>query len=475
LMAPAAAALPSPTPSPVVSLPRARGPAGRLGGGFLRPPPPCHAAQRAFAARAAASGGDGTLLWFKHDLRTIDHPGLAKVATSEGAVTPVFCFDPALAARATPSEMQYTWEAVQALKQALRAAGSDLAVLKGSPADVLPVAAAAAGAGRVLAEAELSPTWGAAAAGARAALTDAGVEYGTWDIQLRPWGDNPPISVSPVMDPNVVSMEGVPELRAGPRPEFNYTAALGSFDYGGAAHPAPPLEVLPAPGTLQAAALGLGGGDVTCEEARAMAGAEDPPIKKLDEKAVTARLEELVKTAAAAAEASRSVRDPWAQAAAAEALASAKDALKNNDASALPSDYVLKGGEPVAVEALAQFLRFYVPRPASEMGAEEIALRAAVQRFFKPADGCVDGAFSALFGDALLNGCLSPRYSVSQAIQFEQADEARARSIWYYDGPVNPRTGLKMHHVFGMPTVKSVVAKMELEDYYAHVARAQGK
>ena len=37
----------------------------------------------------------GLQIWFKHDLRLDDHPGLQKALTAGNDVIPVFCFDAA--------------------------------------------------------------------------------------------------------------------------------------------------------------------------------------------------------------------------------------------------------------------------------------------------------------------------------------------------------------------------------------------
>ena len=35
-------------------------------------------------------------VWYKHDLRLDDHPGLVSAARSSSAIVPLFCFDPVL-------------------------------------------------------------------------------------------------------------------------------------------------------------------------------------------------------------------------------------------------------------------------------------------------------------------------------------------------------------------------------------------
>lgn len=74
---------------------------------YVGPVRTCPALQRALAARpataaipAAAAAASTVqpapcILWFKHDLRLDDHPGLQAALQSGGPLLPVYCFDPA--------------------------------------------------------------------------------------------------------------------------------------------------------------------------------------------------------------------------------------------------------------------------------------------------------------------------------------------------------------------------------------------
>lgn len=132
---------------------------------------------RAAAAAVVSQGSERVLqgkergpciVWFKHDLRTDDHPGLV-AASSYHTVIPVYVFDPVLLAGQYPNRFQRNqltgffqvpfilallfmhgcwpgWnqivlealhDAVEHLRQALRLLGSDLVVRVGSAADVI--------------------------------------------------------------------------------------------------------------------------------------------------------------------------------------------------------------------------------------------------------------------------------------------------------------------------------------------------
>jgi deoxyribodipyrimidine photo-lyase len=85
------------------------------------------------------------VMWFRRDLRLVDHPALA-AAVSRGAVVPLFVVDPRLmTGRDAPREAW--WRAsLGALAAELRAAGAPLLMRRGDPRDVVPRVAREAGA-----------------------------------------------------------------------------------------------------------------------------------------------------------------------------------------------------------------------------------------------------------------------------------------------------------------------------------------
>lgn len=102
-----------------------------------------------------------TLLWFKHDLRVDDHPGLHAALKASTTVIPVFCFDPKRYEQLvhSPGSASALAGAVASLRSTLRALGSDLVILTGSWEVELPQVAEAVGAEVVLAEEEIETVY----------------------------------------------------------------------------------------------------------------------------------------------------------------------------------------------------------------------------------------------------------------------------------------------------------------------------
>lgn len=78
-----------------------------------------------------------TVLWFRRDLRLLDHPALA-AAAAEGEVVPLFVVDDALLGPAGPARAAWVLRSVRALADDLAAHGSQLVVRHGDPAEVVP-------------------------------------------------------------------------------------------------------------------------------------------------------------------------------------------------------------------------------------------------------------------------------------------------------------------------------------------------
>ncbi|MEF8781431.1 MAG: deoxyribodipyrimidine photo-lyase [Haloferacaceae archaeon] len=88
------------------------------------------------------------LFWHRRDLRVADNRGLA-AAARDGAM-PVFVFDDAVLEHAGPPRVAFMLEALAALRSRYRDRGSDLLLARGDPARVLPAAAEALSADRVV-------------------------------------------------------------------------------------------------------------------------------------------------------------------------------------------------------------------------------------------------------------------------------------------------------------------------------------
>ncbi|MFN7679092.1 MAG: FAD-binding domain-containing protein [Cyanobacteriota bacterium] len=88
------------------------------------------------------------LFWHRRDLRLADNLGLAAATAATPAVTGVFVLDPGLLSSPTlaPARLWFLRESLRALAERWRGAGSQLLLLRGDPAEVLPPLAEAIGA-----------------------------------------------------------------------------------------------------------------------------------------------------------------------------------------------------------------------------------------------------------------------------------------------------------------------------------------
>ena len=99
------------------------------------------------------------LFWHRRDLRLADNLGLAAAAVATPAVTGVFVLDPAIlsAADMAPARVWFLLESLKELQVNWRQAGSELLLLQGDPAEVLPQLAEAIGAGVVAWNRDVEP------------------------------------------------------------------------------------------------------------------------------------------------------------------------------------------------------------------------------------------------------------------------------------------------------------------------------
>ncbi|MDJ0822076.1 MAG: FAD-binding domain-containing protein [Paracoccaceae bacterium] len=101
-----------------------------------------------------------TLLWFKRDLRLSDHPAL-RHALELGAPVPVYIFEPAYWQQDDVSGRQFAFlrESVLALRDDLRALGSDLVIRCGDAVAVLEALRAETGATQLVSHEETGNAW----------------------------------------------------------------------------------------------------------------------------------------------------------------------------------------------------------------------------------------------------------------------------------------------------------------------------
>lgn len=132
------------------------------------------------------------LVWFRSDLRTDDHEPLRRAAAA-GPVLGVYALDPALLARspligaprAGAHRLRFLLESLGALRDELRALGSDLVVRRGAPGAVVPALAREIGATAVLAHEEPGTDEWADEDAVAAGLDDLGIPLRTsWGSTL---------------------------------------------------------------------------------------------------------------------------------------------------------------------------------------------------------------------------------------------------------------------------------------------------
>ncbi|GJP47821.1 hypothetical protein CLOM_g7003, partial [Closterium sp. NIES-68] len=95
------------------------------------------------ASNSADSEAATTIVWFKHDLRVNDHPGLhdlsaagptdsaALAAATTSHAIPLFVFDPEILSALPASHLPLLLSAASSLRSSLRSLGSDLVVTRG--------------------------------------------------------------------------------------------------------------------------------------------------------------------------------------------------------------------------------------------------------------------------------------------------------------------------------------------------------
>ncbi len=127
------------------------------------------------------------LVWFRRDLRTEDHAALYAALKSHPQVHCVFVFDTAIL-DALPTRcdrrVEFIWESVRELQEALRAAGGGLRVLHGDAAASIPKLAAELGVSAVYANRDYEPRAIERDARVAATLAEAGIAFHTRKDQV---------------------------------------------------------------------------------------------------------------------------------------------------------------------------------------------------------------------------------------------------------------------------------------------------
>jgi deoxyribodipyrimidine photo-lyase len=97
------------------------------------------------------------VVWFRKDLRLTDNPAWAHATLGHDSVVPLFVIDPALWNRASRRRIALLAGHLRELDRSMVDLGGRLRVERGDPADVVAAAAAATGADRVVANADVTP------------------------------------------------------------------------------------------------------------------------------------------------------------------------------------------------------------------------------------------------------------------------------------------------------------------------------
>jgi len=98
--------------------------------------------------------GDVRMLWFRRDLRLQDLPALADAAADGAEVFACYVLDPRLTASAGPRRLQFLYDSLRELRQAL---DGRLFVTRGNPRTRIPAIAKAVGASSVHISADVTP------------------------------------------------------------------------------------------------------------------------------------------------------------------------------------------------------------------------------------------------------------------------------------------------------------------------------
>jgi deoxyribodipyrimidine photolyase len=129
-----------------------------------------------------------SLLWYKHDLRLNDHPGIYQALEESRDIVPVFVFDPVRYADLVESEEMANAlvDAVGSLCRSLKGLGSDLVIKMGSWEDVVPDLVKQFGCDTIITEDECESIWSGGVELVKSRLNDNDmkVEMCLWRCQL---------------------------------------------------------------------------------------------------------------------------------------------------------------------------------------------------------------------------------------------------------------------------------------------------
>eukprot|EP00798_Chlamydomonas_sp_ICE-L_P012205 gene12205-15333_t len=181
------------------------------------------------------AGMSRVLLWFKHDLRVDDHPGLTACASA--GVTNLTCLyvidhDMLAPLLYTPGGPELLLASLQSLQRDLQARGCELLLQTGSVDEVVPAVARSVGAEAIVMEREVIHGWGEAADRATQELVQQdGVKAVIWsstvwnprafDINFKGWKAKRGDAIGPLKTPNALpaAPSSLPTSDSLPSPE----------------------------------------------------------------------------------------------------------------------------------------------------------------------------------------------------------------------------------------------------------------
>ncbi|XP_039689791.1 uncharacterized protein [Medicago truncatula] len=87
--------------------------------------------------RLCSTATDTAIVWFKHDLRTDDHPGLLTAASNFQSLVPIYVFDHRILSRFSDEMLELVVFAVRDLRKSLKGRGSNLMIKFGNAENVI--------------------------------------------------------------------------------------------------------------------------------------------------------------------------------------------------------------------------------------------------------------------------------------------------------------------------------------------------
>lgn len=393
---------------------------------------------------AAASPNGPTILWFKHDLRIDDHPGLHHALATNKNIVPFFCFDPKRyeAVVHSPASAAGLAQAVTSLRSSLRALGSDLVIANGSWENELSNLVTKLGASEVVVEEELETGW---KDGADAAIQATTASLRNNKLAVHSWA-------APLFDKYCDRFNEWKKCREAPNEPLEAPSALPPLPDGAASLSMPlpsPGEILEQINTSRASTTDPALSELLLLEAGATVPRWARSVDVSDEEETRNAVSQSPSsststTGAFSKEGNGAVHSKAVQIAdnvidhlpgepsTSETIAEVESELQGGGAdwSAELAEELAAGEGPV-MEALNSYLRHVETSADSGGSTWQWKLGAAIAKFDVPA--APDGCFPALFNRAMALGVVSRRRIYAEAVALMKAQGGQGQ---------DPPTGL---------------------------------